>query len=240
MNTQTNTPSIGDRMKGYENVTRHHLIRRMPVILRLDGKAWHTFTRGLDKPYDIDLSIAMGQVSEQLIQEFQGAVIAYTQSDEISIFLRDYDKLVSESWFDNNIQKIVSVASSIATGLFNQYFTKKNNIAFFDCRAFNLPKEEVINYFIWRQQDAMRNSVQGLGQAELGSKHIQGLNNKQVQEELLKKSPSVDWNKQPEFFKYGQTYFKPDFVKGSVNMPTPIFKENRDFLNELIYIKDKE
>lgn len=243
--TTTNTFSISDRMKEYENITRNYLIRRMPVIIRLDGKAFHTFTRNMDKPYDVRMNNAMKTVAEFLLNEIQGAEIVYTQSDEISIFLRDYSKFESESWFDNNIQKIVSVAASMASAKFNDkiqdlfgYCTEgdvvaKRQLAYFDARAFNLPKEEVINYMIWRQQDAMRNSVQGLAQEHLSHKAIQGLSNKQVQEEMLKLNPPVDWNTQPDYFKYGQTFFR----NGS-EMSTPIFKENRDFLNEFIYIKD--
>lgn len=234
----TDKLSISDRMKSYENVTRTHLYRRTPVIVRLDGKSFHTFTKGFEKPFDTRLMNVMKGVTSFLLNQIQGAEIAYTQSDEISIFLRDYTRFESESWFDNNIQKIVSVAASMAAAVFNNRMLEYKNtphqhLAFFDARAFNLPKEEVINYLIWRQQDAMRNSVQGLGQAHLSHKLMQGLNNKQVQEELLKLNPAIDWNDCPNDFKYGVT-----LLRDNKEMPSPIFKENRDFLNEFIYIKE--
>lgn len=240
MTTAKTTMSIGDRMKGYENVTRNYLYRRTPVIIRLNGKAFHTFTRGMEKPFSPQMANLMRIVCTNLLAEIQGAEIAYTQSDEISIFLRDYTRFESEAWFDNNIQKIVSVAASVATGVFNgnyeQVFGQKaQQYGFFDARVFNLPKEDVINYFIWRQQDATRNSVQGLGQEHLSHKKMQGLNNKEVQEELSKLSPPIIWDDQPEVFKYGQTFFRT-----AVSMPSPLFKENRDFLNEFIYIKESK
>lgn len=242
MTTPKNTPSIGDRMKDYENVTRNYLYRRMPVVIRLDGKAFHTFTRGLKKPYDVGMVDTMNEVTKFLLDEIQGAEIGYTQSDEISIFIRDYTKFESESWFDNNIQKMVSVAASMASAKFNNIWgtsyaeiTAKSplKLAFFDARVFNLPKEDVINYFIWRQQDAMRNSVQSLGQENLSHKLMQGLKNIQVQEELAKLSPPVYWEDCPDYFKYGQTLFRD-----GNQMPSPLFKESREFLNEYIYIKD--
>lgn len=244
MTTPKNSPSIGDRMKDYENVTRTHLYRRTPVIIRLDGKAFHTFTRGMKKPYDEKMSEVMLEVTKFLVDEVQGAEMGYTQSDEISLFLRDYTRFESESWFDNNIQKMVSVSASMATAKFNSFdlgvvYPEKSYanpvkiLAFFDARVFNLPKEEVINYFIWRQQDAMRNSVQGLGQEHLSHKTLQGLKNVQVQEELAKLSPPIYWEDCPDYFKYGQIVFKD-----GNSMPSPLFKENREFLNEYIYIKE--
>jgi tRNA(His) guanylyltransferase len=148
MNTPKNSPSIGDRMKDYENVTRTHLYRRTPVIIRLDGKAFHTFTRGMQKPYDEAMVEVMAKTAQFLLDEIQGAEIAYTQSDEISLFLRDYTRFESESWFDNNIQKMVSVAASMATGIFNkewrtqlaEFMARPSTLAFFDARVFNLPK----------------------------------------------------------------------------------------------------
>lgn len=234
----TTTPSIGDRMKSYENVTRGYLYKRTPVIIRLDGKAFHTFTRRMTKPFDFNMVTLMRNVSEYLVHEIQGAEIAYTQSDEISLFLRDYTRFESESWFDSNIQKMVSVASSMATAMFNKCYEvvfeeRIMEMAFFDARVFNLPKEDVVNYFIWRQQDATRNSVQALGQANLSHKVMQGMNNKQVQEELIKLKPSIDWNDSPDYFKFGTTTFRDGRT-----MQSPLFKENRDFLNEYIYIKE--
>lgn len=113
--------SLGDRMKAnYENRTKQFLTRRCPTIIRLDGKAFHTYTRGLDKPFDEGLIEDMQKTTIKLCEEIQGCVLGYTQSDEITLVLNDYSDLRTEAWFDYNIQKIVSVAASIATAEFNK------------------------------------------------------------------------------------------------------------------------
>ena len=114
--------ALGERMKGYENVTRTHLMRRCPVIIRIDGKAFHTFTRGFQKPFDSILVQSMQETMKYLCENIQGCVLGYTQSDEISLVLVDYLRLNSCAWFDNNIQKMASVAASMATMKFNQVF----------------------------------------------------------------------------------------------------------------------
>jgi tRNA(His) 5'-end guanylyltransferase len=140
-----------------------------------------------------------------LCQNIQGCVFGYTQSDEISLILVDYKKLNSSAWYDNEVQKMCSVAASLCTLKFNEVFKEevelfssfKNHIsqyaeymhetflaaynkalktgAVFDCRAFNVPKEDVCNYVIWRQQDATRNSIQSLAQSVFSHKELQGL-----------------------------------------------------------------
>ena len=114
--------NLGDRMKTYENVTRTYLTRRTPVIIRIDGKAFHSFTRGFEKPFDSVLVEAMQQTMKYLCENIEGCVLGYTQSDEITLVLCDYKKLTSQAWFDNNIQKICSVSASMATMVFNRYF----------------------------------------------------------------------------------------------------------------------
>lgn len=197
--------SLGDRMKTYESVSRHFLTRRTPVIIRLDGCHFHTFTRGFDKPFDDILCRAMQETMKNLCTSIQGCVLGYTQSDEITLVLCDYKKITSDAWFGNNIQKIVSVSASEATTVFNSSFRaivfeqlipytlledksyvndvtyrrlmdkylSKADTATFDSRVFNLPKEEVCNCLIWRQQDATRNSIQGLGQKYFSHKQLE-------------------------------------------------------------------
>lgn len=183
----------------YEDKTRSSLIRRMPVILRLDGKAFHTLTRGCEKPFDKNFIKCMEDTAMRLCAEVQNARFAYSQSDEISLLLTDYDNLDTDQWFDGNIQKICSISASIASVCFTKEFGKD---AYFDARVFNIPKEEVCNYFIWRQQDASRNSVQGLGQAYFSHKSLIGLNNDQVQEKLWQER-QVNWNNLPTNHKRG-------------------------------------
>ena len=119
---------LGDRMKKYEYVTRNHLIPRMPVIIRVDGKAFHTFTRGFKRPFDDILVNSMHRTMWALCQSVQGCVLGYTQSDEISLVLVDYKKLTSASWFDYNIQKCASIAASMATLEFNKEFSYRRNL----------------------------------------------------------------------------------------------------------------
>lgn len=117
--------NLGDRMKNnYENRSKTKLIRRMPIIIRLDGVAFHTFTRGFDKPYDKVLIRAMQETMKYLCENIQGCVLGYTQSDEITLVLVDYKDLNSDAWFDYETQKMVSVSASLATFAFNKFFTQ--------------------------------------------------------------------------------------------------------------------
>ena len=148
---------LGNRMKeNYEDRFRFKLTRRTPVIMRLDGRAFHTLTRGMDKPFDLKFIEAMNNTARKLLDELQGAKCAYIQSDEISILFSDFDKLTTSAWFDYNIQKMCSIASGIASVEFTKLLGKTG---IFDCRVFNIPKEEVTNYFLWRIRDWKRNSI---------------------------------------------------------------------------------
>lgn len=117
--------TLGDRMKSYENVERKYLIHRMPVILRLDGRAFHTFTRGFQKPFDSVFRTAMERTMLYLCENIQGCVLGYQQSDEISLVLTDYKKLNTSAWFEYNVQKCVSIAASMASIAFNKYFREE-------------------------------------------------------------------------------------------------------------------
>lgn len=198
--------SLGDRMKGYELVSRHRLVRRTPVVLRVDGKAFHTLTRGLDKPWDAGFMEAMQGVAMALCENIQGAQLAYGQSDEVSVLLTDYATHDTQAWFDYSVQKTTSVAASIATAefgaVFRGWYPKVQAPAWFDARVFNLPKEEVVNYFLWRQQDATRNSIQGLAQSQFSHRELQGLNCKELQEKLFTER-GLNWNDTPTAQKRG-------------------------------------
>lgn len=157
-------------------------MRRTPVAIRIDGKAFHTFTRGFQKPFDTTLMMAMQQTMKFLCENIQGCVFGFTQSDEITLILVDYKKLTSAAWFDYEVQKICSISASMATMAFNRYFCDAvteycdnwntdskirsaywdscEKGAMFDARCFNIPKEEVCNLIYWRQLDATRNSIQ--------------------------------------------------------------------------------
>lgn len=156
---------LGDRMKGYEDTFDYALPLRLPVILRVDGRAFHAYTKGLERPFDVRFMGAMNEVALRLCAEIDGAKLAYIQSDEISILLHNYQRLQTGAWFGNQVQKIVSVAASlagVAMTLASESLFAAIKPACFDARVFVLPEAEVCNYFLWRQQDATRNSIQML------------------------------------------------------------------------------
>lgn len=232
--------SLGDRMKRYEGTTSAQLMRRTPVIIRIDGKAFHTFTRGLDKPFDQSLHEAMVTTMARLCGNIQGAVFAYTQSDEISILLQDWEKHTTDAWFDYKIQKMTSIAASIATAAFNGYYKhpSKTDFALFDARVFNIPFEEVTNYFVWRQQDAVRNSINALGQAHFSHKSLQGKNVNQVQDMLIQEK-GINWNDVPTRFKRGVCVVEEFYATGDkgeivripkVDSEIPIFTQDRNYV----------
>ena len=221
INTFVEGKPLGDRMKEYENLTRFKLSKEYPMIIRLDGNAFHTFTRGFDKPFDKKLWEEMEDNAKNLLENIPGARCDYHQSDEISILVTNYQLSNREPWFDNNINKIVSITSAMATLAFNRSFLKKikekigklnydvakeyadssflakmNAIevgALFDSRVFILPKDEVVNYFIWRQQDAIKNSISMVAQSLFSHKSLQGLNGPQMIERM-KKEKGVIYN----------------------------------------------
>lgn len=214
-----NCPIMQRMKENYEIRSRHYLTRRTPVILRIDGKAFHTYTRGLDKPFDEGLIEDMIETTKYLCSKIQGAKCGYVQSDEISILLTDYDNLTTSAWFDYEVQKMCSIAASYAASKFNQlrmlresrketdihadtgceigYVLWWNQIdkftlADFDCRAANYPKEEVVNYFLARQKDATKNSVNMLAQSLYSHKELHGKNRNDRQEMCFQKG--INWN----------------------------------------------
>ena len=235
---------LGDRMKGYENCWRTYLPRRMPMIIRVDGRAFHTLTKGFEKPWDPQIWRAMAHAAIGLMQKVQGSKLAYSQSDEISILATDYDKLTSEPWFGKNIQKIVSVAASIAGREFNRLLrdeTGKNFAATFDARVFVLPKEEVCNYFIWRQQDAVRNSIQGLGQSHFSHKYLHSKSCDEIQEMLFNEK-GINWNDEDTWKKRGWCYSIERREHSSTTIPdteTPSFTQNRDYIEKHVYLPEE-
>lgn len=254
---QNSKDSLGDRMKGYEDSYRMNLPIRMPVILRIDGKAFHTYTKGCKKPVDDNLVNAMDETAKYLCKNIQGAQLAYVQSDEISLLLVNYKSLDSGSWFENSLQKMVSVAASMAgakfTSISNTIFDEAK-IATFDCRAFVLPKEDVCNYFVWRQQDATRNSVQMLARSIYSHKQCDNKNNNQLQEMCWK--AGINWNDCPTSQKRGRCIVKREVTKPviwngkgpvtaeaqfysrsewTVDNEIPVFSEYRKYIDEYTY-----
>jgi tRNA(His) 5'-end guanylyltransferase len=203
------TDDLGKRMKeNYENRTRFFLPRRTYTIIRLDGKAFHTFTNGMKRPYDEDFMSFMDRTAKFLCEEIQGAQFAYVQSDKISLLLTDFEKITTDAWFDGNIQKIVSVSAAMAAAKFNAIFNYDKDpsvmkMAFFDSRVFTIPDPiEVENYFVWRQKDAVRNSIATTAQSLYSHKELNGKSQADQQEMIFQKGQN--WNDMPEGFKRGR------------------------------------
>ena len=190
---------MGDRFKRYEASTQLLLPRRTYTIIRVDGKAFHTTLRGAKKPYDEGVAYTMDEVAKYMAEEIQGAVFAYTQSDEISLLLQDFNTIDTGAWFDGNVQKMTSISASLATIMFERV---QGGGALFDSRVFTISDPvEVANYFIWRQRDAVRNSILATAQAHFGSKRIQGINTSDLVHMLDDKG--VHWAEMPGRFTHG-------------------------------------
>lgn len=267
--SKSKVKTLSDRMKEYESISDTKLIKRTPVIVRIDGKAFHTYTRGLDKPFDEILSLAMKYTCFNLVQNVQGCKLAYTQSDEISLLLTDWDKINTECFFDYRVQKVSSVISSMATMYFNQYITglvlylldvkcdlsmefegieysenilkvwnKKMGKAMFDARAFNIPEREVCNYFLWRQQDASRNSIQSLGRSKFSAKQMNGKNNNEVQEMLFQEY-DINWNDLDTKWKRGFALYKCSSGAIVTDYNIPLFNQDREFIERFLKTEEE-
>lgn len=247
------------RMKQYEYVTRNYLTRRTPVIIRIDGRAFHTFTKHFDRPFDELLSKTMRETTLALCKEIQGCKLGYTQSDEISLLLIDYDALDTCAWFDNNIQKMISISASLATFYFNKFFAANLNEALstlsqdqldvyktacekgaiFDSRVFNVPKEEVTNYFLCRQDDASKNSVSMVGQHYFSHADLYKKSTNAIQEMLFTQK-GVNWNNYPTMYKRGSCCIKvqdtlSERKKWVIDLEIPQFKgAGREYIEKLV------
>lgn len=269
---------LGKRMKeNYEQRTRYFVPRRTYTIIRVDGKAFHTFTRGFKRPFDRELMNLMDQTAIALCKGIQGAVLGYTQSDEISIVICDFATPHTDAWFDGNIQKMASISASIATVAFNRALLvaeaiKKEGewhentglphssieteaMAMFDSRVFTIPdRTEVFNYLIWRQQDAVRNSIQMAAQSMYSQTQLHAKNCNVLQEMMFQKG--TNWNDYTSGEKRGRIIVKEQFTHNSKThqglsvsslrtkwvsyngaegeKETPSFTQDRDFLTKLI------
>lgn len=283
---------LGVRMKTfYEQIPKTKLMRRCPVAIRIDGKAFHTFTRGFQKPFDEVLIKSMQETMKYLCENIQGCVLGFAQSDEITLILVDYKKLTSSAWFDYEVQKICSIAASMATMAFNKAFSKNvedfeqdcateyeinglygkgtpeyemcqiytkavNKGAMFDARCFNIPKEEVTNLIYWRRLDAIRNSIQMVGQANFSQKELQNKSCKDILE-MLSEQKNIAWDNLPVYLQRGSCCIKMYQIdeQGTVQSHSedqlipnghthwlvckdiPLFKEaGREYIDKLIMV----
>lgn len=268
---------LGTRMKEYyEQPSRTGLMRRTPVILRVDGRSFHTFLKGFKKPYDTLFIACMQNTAKYLCENIPGCVLSYQQSDEISLLLMDYMNFNTSAWFNYEVQKLSSITASMATMAFNREFAKavSNYVdnsyeawdvsgeerkyqhilekaaetgAMFDARCFNLPKEEVTNYFYWRQLDAARNSVRMAGHAYFSRKEMHGKNNSEIRDMLMLEK-EINWNNYPVYIKRGSCCIRrtvPVMGKDGSTVERhfwifdngiPMFKgEGRQYIESLVY-----
>ncbi|MDY4743090.1 MAG: tRNA(His) guanylyltransferase Thg1 family protein [Lachnospira sp.] len=266
---------LGNRMKEYyESIPKTKLMRRTPVAIRIDGKTFHTFTRGFQKPFDKVLIKSIQETMKYLCENIQNCVLGFTESDEITLILVDYKNLNSSAWFDYEVQKMCSIAASMATMAFNKFFAENvkhwasisgremfealtleqrityehtlNNAveksAMFDARCFNIPKEEVTNLIYWRQLDAIRNSIQMVGQANFSYKELQNKSCNMIQDMLMTEK-GINWNDFPTYQKRGSCCIIGEYYIDSTPVRThwvideeiPIFKgEDREYIEKLI------
>ena len=281
------TSDLAKRMKDYEMRDRYFLQKRIPVAIRVDMRAGHTFTRGFKKPFDDIFMKSMQETAKYMCENMGNAKFAYVQSDEITIILTDYDTLETDCWFNYRTDKLCSIAANMATMIFNKIFKEKvenfieeggafslaqlnyNQMkmepylkaiekgAMFDARCFNIPKEEVTNLIYWRQLDAIRNSIQMVGQANFSHKELQNKSCNDIQD-MLHEQRGINWNDYPTVYKRGTACIKNrkiieyldefkvtaklmDSTKTEnswiIDTEMPILKgEDRAYVDDLVYI----
>jgi len=209
--------SLGDRQKGYEEVCERYLIRRMPVIMRLDGRSFTKWTKGLKRPFDDDLRQCMEYATFKLCEEVSNCRYGYTQSDEISLLLIDYQDHNTQPWFKNRVDKMIASAATICSNAFNVAAMKylpehwmKRGPAAFDARVFNIPRDDVSNNFLWRQRDCTRNSILSVAHANFSHNQMHKKNTDELQDMLFKQK-GINWDKIPTRYKRGVSFKKVEF-----------------------------
>ena len=213
---------LSDRMKKYEDSYRNYLPANLPVIIRVDGKNFSKLTSKLTKPWDLNFIQVMDRVALKLCSKIQNAKFAYIQSDEISILINSYESIDSGAWFDNCLSKIISVSAATASSC----FTANSALIFetikeveFDSRILLLPREEVNNYFLWRQTDATRNSIQMLARSHFSHAELNKKSTNEMQDMIFKKT-KINWNNLQTSLKRGRCVVKDYKLINTVNPKT--------------------
>lgn len=253
-----NNDNLGDRCKAYEATFKNFLPPRMPVILRLDGTHFHSYLKGCQKPFDAKVISCMDDTLLYLCKNVQNVVLGYVQSDEISLLLNNFKDYGTEAWYNNNVQKMCSVAAGMASAYFSSISDRifgKIKLATFDCRAFAVPKEDVCNVLYWRQKDCERNSVSMLARSLYSHKECHDKNSSQLKEMCLKKGQS--WEALPTSQKHGRCAVKIKSWKTGTNPKTgevfealrsewvidnniPSFIEDREYINKHLSFETAE
>ena len=230
---------IEKRFRRYESVSHHSLITRIPVIIRLDGNAFHTFTKKYwGKSYSEEFAVLMARTTRNVMYKMSGAKFAYIQSDEVSILLTDFDDLSTQAWFDYDLNKLVSVSAGMFSAIFNDNNVSKrcpeDPVGWFDARAFNLDKSEVPNYFIWRQLDCIRNSKQMLAREHFSHKQLL---NKSCDEicKMVYQEKGVNWFDLPDERIYGICIHKNE---GLEIAPAPVFQYKEKMIAKCLGIDE--
>ncbi len=255
------TNGLATRIKEfYEDRTKTFLPRRTITLIRLDGKGFSKYTKSLKKPFDDGFSDDMDATAQFLCENIQGAKFAYTQSDEITVVMTDFDNYESQAWYDYNVQKMTSISASMATAKFNQlrllrkcseidnddkfkmledFDIKGVRLAMFDARVFQVPTvDEMVNTLIWRQQDCSRNSISMAADAYYSHSKLEGLSGSDKQDLLMEKN--VNWNDYIPKYKRGSVIKKE---KVMVNGQNGQLVERKKWIidgNTPIFTKDKE
>lgn len=238
--------NISERMRNYEKCYDIRLPARMPVLGRLDGHSWHNYTKKCQKPFDFKLIEALDRATLDLCSFVEGTVFAYVQSDEISLLLHTYKTLKTQAWFDNRIQKMTSLAAGRVSSKMSlesiNVFDKYKQTEF-DAKFWIKSESEVCNYFIERQQDATRNSIQMVAQSLYSPKELYKKDCNQLQEMIFQKGQN--WNDLPTYLKRGRCAIKiQQEINGTIrskwiiDKEIPIFSQNRDYIELLLQTKE--
>lgn len=224
--------NLGDRIKRYESVTRYIATQRTPLIVRVDGRAFHTFTKKMDKPFDRGLMVAMAAAAKSVADDMQGFKAAYIQSDEATFCLTDYDELTTQGWFDYNLSKIISISASLMSVNLIKYLGCKETPVF-DSRAFNVPVDDVANVFLWRAKDWERNSLQMYSRAFYSHKELIGKNRESMHEMLYQKGKN--WATDLTSMERNGTFLLQTEAGIEMNSNIkPVYQEIRDAIYPLI------
>lgn len=224
------TTPLGHRMKQYEAVSDFRMPRRTFALLRVDIRSAHTYLKDAERPFDDRFMADMDAVAEALCREITGAVLAFTQSDEISVLAYDFASINTESWFNARVSKWISLSAARATAVLNRRRPDEPMVEF-DSRVFVIPDPvEVANYFVWRQRDATRNSVSMTAQWKFTPEELHKKNSDQMQEMLFQQH-GINWGNFPAAKKRGRVTFRTPDDTGKVDWRTegaPRFTADED------------